>query len=299
MTIEAQISRWIAILGASSQPSATPAQARALVAELRAQAQRAPEIVAQVTGLTDALGAAQSVQVLVVDRANWAYGAAQAVKAMLPPEEVGLALASSGLGVMAPFVMGQFDPYGAGDGDGSGRLLLNAPTVAQFRERYNLDQRDLCLWVCVHEFTHALQYASAPWLKEFMTEQLVSAFEESETNPLESVGGMKMRATMTLLEGHAEYTMNNVPLTKIPSRKRIVSAMAKRRKDHKGLAAALAKSAGMAQKASQYSEGSDFVSAVIRKRGKDEFNKVWERPENLPTLEELANPDEWIARVLA
>jgi uncharacterized protein (DUF2342 family) len=30
----------------------------------------------------------------------------------------------------------------------------------------------------------------------------------------------------------------------------------------------------------------------------DEFNAVWERPDNLPTKAEIADPSAWISRVL-
>ena len=40
-----------------------------------------------------------------------------------------------------------------------------------------------------------------------------------------------------------------------------------------------------------------FVSAVERV-GMDQFNVVWQKPEHLPTADELQDADAWITRVL-
>ena len=48
----------------------------------------------------------------------------------------------------------------------------------------------------------------------------------------------------------------------------------------------------------QYRDGAAFVRGVVDKVGMAEFNAVWERPENLPTKAEIAEPEVWVARVL-
>ena len=44
--------------------------------------------------------------------------------------------------------------------------------------------------------------------------------------------------------------------------------------------------------------GITFCNAVVELRGIAALNKVWEAPDNLPTLAEVRDPFQWIERVL-
>src|SRR5690606_41534965 len=46
-----------------------------------------------------------------------------------------------------------------------------------------------------------------------------------------------------------------------------------------------------------YAEGRNFVHAVVERVGMDGFNQVYASAENLPKLEEITNPEAWVARV--
>ena len=48
----------------------------------------------------------------------------------------------------------------------------------------------------------------------------------------------------------------------------------------------------------QYRDGAQFVRGVVDKVGMADFNAVWERPENLPSKAEIADPSAWVSRVL-
>jgi uncharacterized protein (DUF2342 family) len=41
-----------------------------------------------------------------------------------------------------------------------------------------------------------------------------------------------------------------------------------------------------------------FVRDVVGKVGMAEFNAVWDRPENLPSKAEIADPSAWVSRDL-
>ena len=47
----------------------------------------------------------------------------------------------------------------------------------------------------------------------------------------------------------------------------------------------------------QYAEGRKFVHGVVERVGMDGFNKIFSSPLTLPRLDELADPDAWVARV--
>jgi coenzyme F420 biosynthesis associated uncharacterized protein len=53
-----------------------------------------------------------------------------------------------------------------------GQLLLVAPNVAQVERQLKVDKDDFRLWVCLHEQTHGLQFAAAPWLADYMYNQI-------------------------------------------------------------------------------------------------------------------------------
>ena len=55
---------------------------------------------------------------------------------------------------------------------------------------------------------------------------------------------------------------------------------------------------GLDAKMAQYRDGAKFVRGVVDKTGMAEFNAIWERPENLPTKAEIADPSAWVSRVL-
>ena len=47
----------------------------------------------------------------------------------------------------------------------------------------------------------------------------------------------------------------------------------------------------------QYKDGAAFVRRVVDRVGMEGFNRVWTGPNTLPTKNEIANPDAWVARL--
>ncbi|HLR43732.1 MAG TPA: zinc-dependent metalloprotease, partial [Brevibacterium sp.] len=117
--------------------------------------------------------------VLIVDRLGWAKATGQSLTAMVGtamPDDVRAAMETGRipntlemaavLSVLSTRVLGQFDPFGGGPHpDGAGRLLLVAPTIAQTEATLSVAPRDFRLWVALHESTHRVQFAAAPWLR--------------------------------------------------------------------------------------------------------------------------------------
>jgi coenzyme F420 biosynthesis associated uncharacterized protein len=183
-------------------PMITRPEADAVVAELRADAERSTGLVREFTGLeaTD-----RTAPVLVVDRTGWIQANADGFADVLGPlveklqakrgapnpvtEAVGskvTALEVGGLlGFMSSKVLGQFDPFFSGPGhDGvapaAGRLLLVAPNIVHVENELGLDSRDFRLWVCLHEETHRVQFTAVPWMTEHIhgeIDRLVSAVD--------------------------------------------------------------------------------------------------------------------------
>ncbi|HET9758407.1 MAG TPA: zinc-dependent metalloprotease [Nocardioidaceae bacterium] len=183
-------------------PMITRPEADAVVAELRADAERSTGLVREFTGLE---ATERTAPVLVVDRTGWIQANADGFADVLGPlveklqakrgapnpvtEAVGskvTALEVGGLlGFMSSKVLGQFDPFFSGPGhDGvapaAGRLLLVAPNIVHVENELGLDSRDFRLWVCLHEETHRVQFTAVPWMREHIhgeIDRLVSAVD--------------------------------------------------------------------------------------------------------------------------
>lgn len=272
--------------------------ARAAAAGLRRAARRAPAIVVEHTGTSQHLPALRDVPVSVLTRVGWAEMAGRSIahlipatsssiKARLYTEEIGV-----GLSVAAPRILGQFDPFAGGD-QGRGRLLLVAPNVWSFTSTWNLDARDVQLYVSIHEYVHALQYIVAPWLTDYMSELAREIF----AGRMEAVD--RISALMAVLEGHAEYVTNRVPVRSIPSIYRIRSAMAGRRISGSVLQKVIQKIVGADAKIAQYTTGAAFIEAVMAGAGRAGVNRLWEGPGHLPTHTEIEEPQAWMTRVLS
>jgi coenzyme F420 biosynthesis associated uncharacterized protein len=183
-------------------PMITRPEADAVVAELRADAERSTGLVREFTGLE---ATERTAPVLVVDRTGWIQANADGFADVLGPlveklqakrgapnpvtEAVGskvTALEVGGLlGFMSSKVLGQFDPFFSGPGhDGvapaAGRLLLVAPNIVHVENELGLDSRDFRLWVCLHEETHRVQFTAVPWMTDHIhgeIDRLVSAVD--------------------------------------------------------------------------------------------------------------------------
>ncbi|MFF3864274.1 zinc-dependent metalloprotease [Micromonospora sp. NPDC001898] len=223
-------------------------------------------------------------------------------------------------------VLGQYEVF-SGD---PGQLLLVAPNIVEVERKLGADPRDFRLWVCLHEVTHRTQFTSVPWMRAYFLgevqafvdasqggEHLVERLRrgvatlsdavkdpESRASVLDIVQTPAQRAVldrltalMTLLEGHAEFVMDGVGPQVIPSVERIRAAFNRRRETGNPLEKAIRRLLGVDVKMRQYAEGRKFVHGVVERVGMDGFNKIFNSPLTLPRLDELGDPDAWVARV--
>ena len=164
-------------------PSASRSARASSVAVLRRSALEAPAWVARITGLNRAAQqVAETTRVSVVDRAGLVRVSTRALRGLMEqvpaPQAseavrlVGAAEMAGAMSLLATRLLGQVVPAaGTGadgdvgrEGEASPHLLLVAPNVLAMRRQLDLDMLDLPAWVCLHEMTHAVQLAAAPWL---------------------------------------------------------------------------------------------------------------------------------------
>lgn len=327
-------------------PTASRGDLEELVARLRASASRAVPLAARAGRFGTLVAGYPRARVLVVDRPGWAQAAADSFSGLagdLDPalaggggawsRPVGTAQVAGLLALLSGRVLGQFDPFGTAEP--GGRLLLVAPNLLHVERAMSADPGDLALWVCVHEQTHAMQFAAAPWLAEHLRAALAGVLARRDDDApverptpvrtgaraaaaLRSLRGVapqddlgllglaldpdqrreveQIGAVMSLLEGHADVTMDAVPSRLITSRNQLRARLDARRRAT-GVDAVLRRLIGLDAKLLQYRRGADFVRGVRRAGGRTALEAVWSGPSALPTPAELLDPASWVHRV--
>ena len=147
-----------------------------------------------------------------------------------------------------------------------------------------------------------------------LSESISKAFEaiRSDRGSLANGGLVALMATpeqrevmdqvsglMSLLEGHGDITMDRAGRDLVPSADRFSKVLRERRESARGLTKVFQQLIGLQAKLDQYAQGEAFIVAVERVGGPDLLARAWERPENLPTLVEIREPQRWIDRLTA
>ncbi|HSY16515.1 MAG TPA: zinc-dependent metalloprotease [Jatrophihabitantaceae bacterium] len=231
------------------------------------------------------------------------------------------------VGFLSGKVLGQFEFFDRPDG----QLLLVAPNVVAVERQLGVNPSDFRLWVCLHEVTHRVQFTAVGWTRDYMFDQIAALTASVDPDPAvlrerlsgalgelvnlvrgqgDGAGLLSVLATpeqrevlervsafMSLVEGHAEYVMNAVSPTVIPSQPDIERRFSSRRKGGNPFDRLLRRLLGLDAKTRQYVDGSAFVRAVVDKVGVADFNAIWTSPQTLPTKAEIAAPADWVARV--
>jgi coenzyme F420 biosynthesis associated uncharacterized protein len=329
---------------AGSGPQLDLAQARAAVADLRRCAQDAVGLVESYTGL---VAPAAPGDTTVVDRPGWVSANVEGLASVLDPalERIrqhrsgGAALSSAvprltgleigaALGFLAGKVLGQYELFTA-EGRRP-RLLLVAPNIVHVERELAVPVHDFRLWVCLHEETHRVQFGAAPWLGQWLKDEIQGYLDSvgldgrAMTERLRRVGGSllgalrgldvigvleqlmtpqeravmdRLTAVMSLLEGHADVVMDGVGPEVVPSVELIRSRFQQRRSNPSAVDGVVRRLLGVETKLRQYRDGAAFTRAVVDRVGMPGFNRVWASPETLPTRNELHDPQAWVDRV--
>jgi coenzyme F420 biosynthesis associated uncharacterized protein len=317
--------------------------------ELRSESDRAAELVRRYTGLKPK-GNIPPAE--LVNRAEWAEvnletfrhlstrveshleermedsngksGLQRTIVGAATGAELGLAV-----GYLSQRVIGQYDVALIGPAR-EPRLLFVGPNLSAARARLDVN-RDLFLrWIALHETTHAVHFAAAPWLREHIGEIAEELFEKAaievkpgellgklaRTNPRELIRSAtngelatllwpephrrlveRLTATMTLVEGYAEHVMDAVGDQLDPGYSDLRRALDQDRERRGLLDSIVSKVLGLDMKLAQYRRGKAFADEVVRSHGIRTLNRAWSEPDALPRPDELDSPAEWVERV--
>ncbi len=235
------------------------------------------------------------------------------------------------LGLLSRRVLGQYEMVlPTGDDEAGDVVLFVGANVLWMERASELRPSEFRFWVALHECTHRLQFVGVPWLRDHflgLVGQLV-ATATPEPGRLARVAGElrqaaaagepivgeaglmgifatpeqrdvidQVQALMALLEGHGHVIMDRIGARHLVSQARMSAILRRRRQDPR--AAAFLRLIGMEMKMKQYELGERFVLGVEREAGFAALDAAWAGPENLPTLEEIDEPAQWLERVAA
>jgi coenzyme F420 biosynthesis associated uncharacterized protein len=233
------------------------------------------------------------------------------------------------LGYLARRVLGQYDLSLLSPNPATGgALYFVEPNISRVQRQLGLSDEDFRLWIALHEATHVFEFEAYPWVRPHFNNLLQRYFNELN-GQLESLGSSlvqvigrlaegwtgdrhwvelvltpeqrrifeELQALMSLVEGYGNHVMNAVGRQLLPSFDQIEARISQRQKNKTLAEHLFNRVTGMDLKLAQYQQGEAFVNAVVAARGIDFAARVWERAEHLPTMDEIRNPQLWIARM--
>jgi coenzyme F420 biosynthesis associated uncharacterized protein len=209
-------------------------------------------------------------------------------------------------------VLGQYDPQlmGVEPIDEAGLYLVET-NVEEWGRTAKLPEQDLRRWLILHEMTHAWQFAAHPWLR-LHTEQSMRVLLDTVTQKISPAARIaafagvlpsqwrvmrQMQGTMSLIEGYSNLVMNELGAKLLPGFAALEAAYHQRSSNKSVLDQLIWKLTGLDLKLQQYKKGEAFARAVFDAHGMKALNLAWNGPDQMPRLEELADPERWYRRV--
>ncbi len=217
----------------------------------------------------------------------------------------------------------------ADDGD----LFVVAPNIRQVIRDYEFDEDLFVQWLALGEVSRHLLMQSVSWLSRYSKNLLlalvdtieldVGDFErrlmELQTKGIEALqegldtddhvplvdsarhqqAQNRLNALIAIVEGYASHSFDAVRQEMSLDDSRIREGIARRHASPTDGERALAGILGIRIDRELATAGATFCAAVIKLKGLPELNRVWDAPDNLPTLEEIRDPFAWMERVLS
>lgn len=274
------------------------------------------------------LTTAPRAELLVVDRHGWIGGNLRTFQRLLGDApmsgtEARVVAWEGGafLGLVARVVLAQFDPF-------RDQLIVVYPNLGDMARGSGLR------YLLFHEVTHQAQFRAAPWISDRIVELAHEVLQIQNTGltrktlaqlperlpdiirwardalegrpttmpllellPEEQRRAVStLQALVTLLEGHATLVTDLISERVLPDFAELQKRL-ERRKQRPPLMRLLEAVSGLEMKRQQYVVGRSFCQAVWDRGGAPALAAAWRGPEWVPTMDELRDPDTWLARV--
>ncbi|HLI57023.1 MAG TPA: zinc-dependent metalloprotease [Actinomycetota bacterium] len=243
---------------------------------------------------------------------------------MLGPLILGLEIGFL-VGFLSREVLGNYDlclPRGD-----AGTLWFVMPNIAEAQSGLEVDPRQFQMYLALHEVAHQLEFTSIRWVRPHFTgmvERFIDAAEidSSEAmNRLQALGdpeqlqrlmshpeellpmlitppqqelAREIETLMAVLEGYAEWIVDQIGSEMLPESAKIREGLSRRRAERSTVERLLEGLLGIDLKPAQYRAGVKFVAAVA---AAGQLGKLWESARALPAPAELTEPAKWLSRV--
>jgi len=225
---------------------------------------------------------------------------------------------------LARKVLGQYDVSLLAAGPATrGRLHFVEPNIVATAANMRLPLDEFRTFIALHEATHAFEFEAYPWLRDHFAALVAESIDrlaadsgglgarlraalasrgpghwlERLMSPAQLETFQRTQALMSLLEGYSNHVMNAAGERLLPGFSQIHDRFERRNQGRGALERAIMRVTGLDLKMEQYQAGERFVDAVLASRDRAFLNRVWERAEHLPTLDEIRAPATWIARM--
>lgn len=189
------------------------------------------------------------------------------------------------------------------------------------------------MWLALHETTHVFEFEAHPWVRQhfnLLLERYMHFLQQDTEFLRQGMKGLKvfadriknqddedkpaswmeaimdadqralfneMQALMSVIEGYSNHVMNAVGKDLLPNYEEISRKFEERQKMRSQADQLFGKLTGLNVKLEQYRQGEEFIDAIVDARGHEFAYKVWDKPEHLPSMTELKDPEAWISRI--
>ena len=225
---------------------------------------------------------------------------------------------------LARKVLGQYDvSLLAANPAVRGRLHFVEPNIVATATSMRLPLDEFRTFIALHEATHAFEFEAYPWLRDHFSELVAESIDQLATDSGGIAGRLRSalarrgpghwlermmtpqqlrtfqrtQALMALLEGYSNHVMNAAGERLLSGFGQIHERFERRNTGRGALERAILRLTGLDLKMEQYQAGERFVDAVLASRDRAFLNRVWEGPDQLPSLDEIRAPERWIARL--
>jgi coenzyme F420 biosynthesis associated uncharacterized protein len=227
------------------------------------------------------------------------------------------------------------DQTAAGDGagvgvrpHGEGTVWYVVPNIVATERRHRFPPGDFRLWIALHETAHRRQFRGVSWLPGHIQGLLdaylgsVEVDDEAVKRLTQRLQGLarrmiageridlidllvtpeqrvivdRVQSTMSVLEGHGEFVMDQLGAELVPGHQHMHDTLRARRNAPGAAERLIQQLLGFRQKLDQYAMGERFVRRLFERGGMDAVNQVFAEPAALPTLDEVRDPDRYLAR---